>query len=139
MEKISKIILCFVSILEKHSQSNHYQELLFEIHHIRTKYVYFLFQFNFNFSFFIKPWRNRLCIWTTSQKRVDLDCNFWGSLPFKLTTIGEVWWLLQWNCTVALLCPCFMELWGIGGIQVGFFKKEARRGQHHYFQIAYRL
>ena len=23
--------------------------------------------------------------------------------------------------------------------QVGFFKKEAKRGQHHYFQIVYRL
>ena len=95
MKKISKIILCFVSTLEKHMQSNGFQDLFFEIHHIRTKYVYFLIRLNFDFSFFIKPWRNRLCSWTISQERVDLDCNFWGSLPFKLTTVGEVWWPLQ--------------------------------------------
>ena len=26
---------------------------------------------------------------------LDLDCNFWGSLPYKLTTVGQVWWPLQ--------------------------------------------
>ena len=41
MKKISKIILCFVSTLEKHLESNQYQNLIFEIRHIRTKYVYF--------------------------------------------------------------------------------------------------
>ena len=29
---------------------------------------------------------------------MDLDCYFWGSPPFKLTTVGEVWWPLQWIC-----------------------------------------
>ena len=90
--------LVFVSTLEKYLQANQYQDLFFEICHIRTKYVCFQFRLNFDFSFFIKLWRNRLCIWTISQERVDLDCNFWGSLPFKLTTVGcwEVWWPLQW-------------------------------------------
>ena len=36
--------ICFVSTLEKHLQSNQYQDLFFEIHHIR----------NFDFGFFIK-------------------------------------------------------------------------------------
>ena len=53
-EEISKIILCVVSTLEKHLQSNQYQDLFFKIRHIRTKYVYFLFRFNFDFGFFIK-------------------------------------------------------------------------------------
>ena len=30
--------MCFVSTLEKHLQSNQYQDLFFEIHHIRTKF-----------------------------------------------------------------------------------------------------
>ena len=34
--------------------SNQYQDLFFEIRHIRTKYVCFLFQLNFDFGFFIK-------------------------------------------------------------------------------------
>ena len=75
MKKISKIILCFVSPLEKHLQSNQYQDLFFEIRDRGTKYVYFLFRFNFDFGFFIKPWRKRLCTWTISQERADLDCN----------------------------------------------------------------
>ena len=92
MKNISKIILCFVSTFEKHLQSNQYQDLFFEIRYIRTKYVYFLFRLNFYVVFFfIKPWRNRLCIWIISEERVDLDCINSGSLPFKLTTIGEVW------------------------------------------------
>ena len=33
--------LVFVSTLEKHLQSNQYQNLFFEIRYIRTKYVYF--------------------------------------------------------------------------------------------------
>ena len=82
MKKISKIILCFVVTLQEHLQSNQYQEPFFEILHIRTKYVYFLFQLNFDFGFFIKPWRNRLFIWTILQEKVDLDCNFWDSLTF---------------------------------------------------------
>ena len=73
-----------------------YQDLFLEIRHIRPKYVCFLFRLNCDFGFFIKPWPNRLCTWTTSQERVDLDCNFWGCLPFKLTTVGEVWLPLQW-------------------------------------------
>ena len=85
-------ILSFVSAIEKHLQSNQYQELFLKIRHIRTKYIYFLFQFNFGFGSFIKPWRNKLCIWTILQERVDLECNFWCSLPFKLTNVGEVWW-----------------------------------------------
>ena len=95
MKKSLKIILCFVSTSE--TQSYQYQYMFFEIRHIKTKYVNFLFRLNFDFDFFIKPWRNRLCIWTVPLKRVDLDCNFWGSPPFKLTTVGEVWWPLQLN------------------------------------------
>ena len=30
---------------------NQYQDLFFEIHHIRTKYVYFLFRLNLDFGF----------------------------------------------------------------------------------------
>ena len=93
MKIISKISLCFVSTLLKHLQSNQYPDIFFEIRHIRTKYFCFLFRLNCDFGFFIKPWRNRLCIWTISQEWVDLDFNFWGSLSFKLTTFGEVWWL----------------------------------------------
>ena len=74
--------------------------------HIRTKYVCFLFQLDFYFSFFIKSWQNRLCIWTISQERVDLDCNFWGSLPFKLTTVGEVWWPIVWNVAKIMISIC---------------------------------
>ena len=54
MRKISKIILCLLSTLEKHLQSNEYQEQFFEIRHIRTKYGYFLFQLNFDLGFLIK-------------------------------------------------------------------------------------
>ena len=64
----------------------------FEIRHVRTKYVYFLFRLNFDIGFFIKPSQNRLCIWTISQEQFDLDCNFWGSLPFKVTTVGNSAW-----------------------------------------------
>ena len=31
-----------------------------------------LFRLNLEFDFFIKPWRNRLCIWLISQERVDV-------------------------------------------------------------------
>ena len=98
MKKIPKIIFCFVLTVEKHLQSNQYQDLFFEICYIRTKYAYFLFWLNFDFGFFIKSWWNRLCIWIISQERVDLDCVISGSLPFKLTTVGEVWLPLQWKC-----------------------------------------
>ena len=54
-EENIKIILCFVSTLEKHLQSNQYQDLFFEIRHMTTKYIYFLFQLNLDFDFFIKP------------------------------------------------------------------------------------
>ena len=33
----------------------------------------------------------------------------------------------------------FYQLPSIDSEQVGFFKKEARRSQHHYFHIVYRL
>ena len=55
MKKIWKLILCFVSTLEKHLQSKKIPRsvfFLFEIRHIRTKYVYFLFRLNFDFGFF---------------------------------------------------------------------------------------
>ena len=54
MKKISKIILCFISTLQRHLQSNQYQDLFFEIRHIRTKHIYFLFRLNFVFGFFYK-------------------------------------------------------------------------------------
>ena len=69
------MILCFVSTLEKHLQSNQYQDPFYEIRHVRTKYVYFLFRLHYDFGSFTEPWRNRLCIWTISQERGDLDCN----------------------------------------------------------------
>ena len=99
-ENIKNDLVCvffffFLSKLKKHLQSNQYQDLFFEIRHIRIKYFYFLFRLNFDFGFFRKPWRNRLCIWPFSWERVDLDSNFWGSLPFKLATAGQVWWPLQ--------------------------------------------
>ena len=36
---------------------------------------------------------------------------------------------------------CWDSIWEaeMREIQIGFFKKEARRVQHHYFQIVYRL
>ena len=46
--------MCSVSTLEKHLQSNQYQDLFFEIRHMTTKYVYFLFQLNIDFGFCIK-------------------------------------------------------------------------------------
>ena len=120
-KKILKIILCFISTFEKHLQSNQYQDLFFEIRHIRTKYVYFLFRLNIDFGFFIKSWRNRLCIGTIWQERVDLDCNIWGSLPFKLTTIGEVWWPIQLrgkgNLLVSIIFSfshCFQKAFNTG-------------------------
>ena len=54
-ENIENNLVYFVSTLEKHLQSNQYQDLFFEIRHIRTKYLYFLFQLNFDFRFFIEP------------------------------------------------------------------------------------
>ena len=39
----------------KYLQSNQYQDLFFEIRHMRTKYIYFQFRLNFDFGFFIKP------------------------------------------------------------------------------------
>ena len=77
-KKSLKIILCFVSTLEKHSQSNQYQDLFFEIRHIKTKYIYILlvYQLNVHFDFLIKPRRNSFCISTVPPERVDLDCNF---------------------------------------------------------------
>ena len=109
MKESLKIILCFVSTLEKHLQSNQYQDLFFEIRHIRTKYVYFLFRLNLDFDFFIKPWRKRLCIWTVPLERVDLDCNFWGSPPFELTTVGEVWGLM--TSPIKVCRPTFLMRW----------------------------
>ena len=47
--------LVFCIALEKHLQSNQYQDLFFDIDHMRTKYVYFLFRLNSDFGFFIKP------------------------------------------------------------------------------------
>ena len=108
MKKISKVILCFVSTLEKHLQLNQYQDLFFEIRYIRTKYDYFPFWLNFDFGFFIKPWRNRLCIWIISLETVDADCIISGSLPFKLTTVGEVWWPLQ-----LVLLYSVLYIWGM--------------------------
>ena len=46
------MMLYFVSTLEKHLQSNQYQDLFFEIRHIRTKYIYFVFRLNFDFGFY---------------------------------------------------------------------------------------
>ena len=43
MKKISKIIVCFVSTVEKHLQSSQYKDLFFDIRHTRTKYVLFRF------------------------------------------------------------------------------------------------
>ena len=61
-EENLKIIVCFVSTLENHLQSNQYQDLFFEIRHMTTKYVHVLFQLDLDFGFFIKPRRNGLCI-----------------------------------------------------------------------------
>ena len=90
---------------------NQYQDLFVKIRYIRTKYVYFLFRSNFDFGFFIKPWRNRLCIWIISQERVDLACIISVSLPYKLTTVGEVWWPLQWNRDFNSLLLCHISLY----------------------------
>ena len=52
------MILRFVSTLEKHLQSNQYQDLVFEIRHIRTKYTCLFSKkicLNFDFGFFLKP------------------------------------------------------------------------------------
>ena len=136
MKKISKMTLCFVLTLEKHLQSNQYPDLVFEIHHIRTKYVYFLFRLNFDFGFFIKPWRNRLCIWTISQERMDLDCNLWGSLLFKITTVGEVWWPLvmyipsySWLST----CVCLFLVSPVAIFGTGFSFVECCSGSFRPF------
>ena len=67
---------------------------------MKIKYVYFLFRFNSDFGFFLKPWRNRLCIWTISQERVDLECNFWSSLP--LNPFPNKPWFLR-ACSTSLL------------------------------------
>ena len=40
----------------KHLQSNQYQDLFFEIRHVKTKYVYFLFRLNSDFG-----WRGVMC------------------------------------------------------------------------------
>ena len=86
-ENIEINLVFFVSTIEKHLQSNKYQVLIFEIHHMYKNKIclhnIFCFWFNFDFVFFIKPSQNRLCIWTILQERVDFDCNFLGSLPFK--------------------------------------------------------
>ena len=53
-KKISKIILCFVSTLEKYLQSNQYQDLLFDIRHIKKKNIcLFSILVKFDFGFFI--------------------------------------------------------------------------------------
>ena len=55
---------------------------------------------------------------------------------FVFVNISFIWsGLLQkqkWPFRSALQCRERL-------VQVGFFKKEAKRGQHHYFQIVYRL
>ena len=42
---------------------------VFEIRHLRTKYVYFLFRLNFDFGSIIKPRRNRLCTEQFREKK----------------------------------------------------------------------
>ena len=62
----------------------------------KNKIRLFSISVKFLFRFLYKTITKQIvCIWTISQDRVDLDCNFWGSLPFKRTTVGEVW-PLQW-------------------------------------------
>ena len=38
-------IVIFLTIVDKHLQSNQHKNLFFELCHIRAKYVYFLFHF----------------------------------------------------------------------------------------------
>ena len=134
MKKISKIILCFVSTLEKRLQSNQYQDLFFGIRNIRTKYVYFLFRLNCDFGFFIKPWRNRLCIWTVLQNQYQdlffgirhirtkyvcflfrLNCDFgffikpWRNRLCIWTVLQKVWTWIVISEAVCLLNSPLLE------------------------------
>ena len=43
------------------------------------------------------------------------------------------------NEIVATRLLCRRQKYRVYTVQVSFFKKEAKRGQHHYFQIVYRL
>ena len=71
-------ILCFVSILEKHLQSNQYQDLFLEIRYIRTKYVYLVFCIDRRKAFAIKSiprsvsrnplHQNKICLFSISVK-----------------------------------------------------------------------
>ena len=72
MMKILKIILCFVSTLEKHLQSNQYQDLFFEIHHIslRTKFAYYGSILN---SVSLSNRDETDCISEQFRKKLDLD------------------------------------------------------------------
>ena len=72
---MSKIMLLFVSTVEKHLYSNQHKKLSFEIRHIRKKYVYYLFQF-FDFGLFTKKKNmTKHCIEQFCWKEC-LDCNF---------------------------------------------------------------
>ena len=76
---MTKIILCFVSTREKYLQSHQYQDLFFEIRHIRTNYVYFLFRLTFDVGFFIK---------TMTKQTVYLN-NFARKSEFRLQFLRQ--------------------------------------------------
>ena len=60
----------------------------------------------------------------------------------KLGTTDDVYnivYVLMVIDTSAGPCLALAQVWrNQREIQGGFFKKEAKRGQHHYFQIVYR-
>ena len=56
----------------------------------KNKIRLFSISVKFGFRFLYKTMTKQTVYLNNLQEKVDLDCNFLGSLPFKLTTVGEV-------------------------------------------------
>ena len=81
-EETNTLMLCFVSTLEKHLQSNQYQDLFFEISHMTTKYVNFLFQLNVDFGFFIKTMTKQTVYFNNFARKSGFSLQFFRKSAF---------------------------------------------------------
>ena len=75
-----------------------------------------------------KQYCNEACI--IKKGSILFPKTYFITIRFGSTSLGDL------TPVVVSLIPYLV---GIYSKQVGFFKREARRGQHHYFQIIYRF
>ena len=85
MKKISKIILCFVSTLEKYLQLNQYctKIVFFDIRHTRTKYVLFSISVKFRFWFLYKTMTKQTVYLNNLARKSGFGLQFLWQSAFK--------------------------------------------------------